>query len=295
MQTVSKSWRTIEHFYKSHAKPVYRALGKPVSDSKLKNFERKLPAKLPRDFVQSLRIHNGVRGSYLGSVELQFINCWELLPLDAIQQEWKMMTDLQDECGFKGDNDSVGKRIKNDAHWRRGWVPFLHENGNKVFIDLDPGPKGKIGQVVEWSNSGSFPSQVWADSFGEWLEQLAAALERGVKIDDEDGGIHVKFGFKSQGRSKAKPKARASKTRARKRVPIRRFEFIGGKSAKFWQIRQTGSELTLGSGRLHRGGKEQIQSFPTPKAAAEHMQKLIDQKLAKGYVEVSKAYVITFN
>jgi cell wall assembly regulator SMI1 len=187
MASVPASWRLIEDVLRENAHSVFRALRKPVSDALLRRLESKLSAKLPRDFVQSLKVHDGLRNSYLDQVRL--FNYWALLPVRAILSEWKMMTDLQAEGHFGGCRFKVTPRIKNDTHWRAGWVPFMDADGDKLVLDLDPGPKGKVGQVFEWSNSGGFAPRVLADSFGEWLAAVAAALAKRRFRLDEYGGI----------------------------------------------------------------------------------------------------------
>jgi cell wall assembly regulator SMI1 len=159
MASVPASWRAIEDVLRDDANAVFLALREPASDAELRRLESKLAAKLPTDFVQSWKTHDGLRDSYLGQIRL--FNYWAFLPIDAILAEWKTMTDLQADCGFDGCQFEVTPRIKNDAHWRPGWMPFLDADGDKVVIDLDPGPEGKLGQVFEWSNSGSFPMRLW--------------------------------------------------------------------------------------------------------------------------------------
>ncbi len=65
----------------------------------------------------------------------------------------------------------------------------------------------------------------------------------------------------------------------------RRFEFVGGNSAKFWEIDCQGAAVTVRYGRLGTTGQAQSKSFPSPDAADHHTRKLIQQKQAKGYVE----------
>lgn len=187
MGSVSASWQMIDDVLRENAHSVFLALRKPASDTKLRRLESKLAAKLPRDFAKSWKIHDGLRDSYLGQIRL--FNYWAFLPVNAIFAVWKTMTDLQGECGFGGCQFEVTPRIKNDAHWRVGWVPFMDADGDKVVIDLDPGPKGKVGQVFEWSNSGSFPMRLLADSFGDWLSGIAERFSKRQLRLDEFGGI----------------------------------------------------------------------------------------------------------
>ncbi len=67
----------------------------------------------------------------------------------------------------------------------------------------------------------------------------------------------------------------------------RRFEFIGGTSAKFWEISVVEGEVTVRYGRLGTDGQSQTKSFPDAAAATRHAEKLIKQKTAKGYTGTS--------
>ena len=187
MASVAASWRLIEEVLCENAHSVFRALRKPVSEVGLRRVKEKLPAKLPNSFVQSLKIHDGLRNSFLGQIRL--FAYWALLPVSAMLGEWKIMTGLQAECGFGGDHLTRTSQIKNDSHWRPGWIPFMHADGDKLVIDLDPGRTGKVGQVFKWSNSGSFPMRVLAGSFREWLAGVAAAFSKRQFRLDEFGGI----------------------------------------------------------------------------------------------------------
>jgi len=68
---------------------------------------------------------------------------------------------------------------------------------------------------------------------------------------------------------------------------FRRFEFVGGNSAKFWEIRVAGAEVTVRYGRLGTDGQCQNKTLPDAAAAAKHAEKLIAQKTGKGYAEVA--------
>ncbi len=67
---------------------------------------------------------------------------------------------------------------------------------------------------------------------------------------------------------------------------MRRFEFQDPSSHKFWQINLEGSSFTVTYGRIGAAGQTQTKTFPSEqKARAEH-DKLVLEKLGKGYVEV---------
>lgn len=65
----------------------------------------------------------------------------------------------------------------------------------------------------------------------------------------------------------------------------RRFEFIGGSSAKFWEVSAVCCDVTVRYGRLGTAGQSLTKSFGDPAAVRKHVEKLIGEKTAKGYVE----------
>jgi predicted DNA-binding WGR domain protein len=65
----------------------------------------------------------------------------------------------------------------------------------------------------------------------------------------------------------------------------RRFEFIGGGSAKFWEAVVSGCDVTVRYGRLGSDGQSLTKTFADVEAAQRHAEKLIGEKLKKGYKE----------
>ncbi|MGC3967607.1 MAG: WGR domain-containing protein [Pirellulales bacterium] len=69
----------------------------------------------------------------------------------------------------------------------------------------------------------------------------------------------------------------------------RRFEFVSGSSAKFWEVGTVCCDVTIRYGRIGTAGQSLTKSFPDPAAARKHVEKLIAEKTAKGYRETSIA------
>ena len=72
-------------------------------------------------------------------------------------------------------------------------------------------------------------------------------------------------------------------------MTTRRFEFIEGTSCKFWEVSITGNTVTVRYGRIGTNGQSQTKSFTSPAVAAQHADKQIAAKLAKGYRELAVA------
>ncbi len=70
---------------------------------------------------------------------------------------------------------------------------------------------------------------------------------------------------------------------------MRRFEFVKGSSFKFYEVSVVGNAVTTTFGRVGAGGQTQTQRLANAEAAQAHADKIIRQKLAKGYVEQSAA------
>jgi predicted DNA-binding WGR domain protein len=70
---------------------------------------------------------------------------------------------------------------------------------------------------------------------------------------------------------------------------VRRFEFIGGSSAKFWEIEVDGAEVFVHFGRLGVSGQQQQKRFADAAAATKHAEKLIAEKIRKGYRKTAAA------
>ena len=62
-----------------------------------------------------------------------------------------------------------------------------------------------------------------------------------------------------------------------------RLEYVGGSSAKFYEVTTSGNEVSIRFGRLGTAGQTQTKTLADDYAAAKHADRLIGSKLAKGY------------
>src|SRR5262249_29160529 len=70
---------------------------------------------------------------------------------------------------------------------------------------------------------------------------------------------------------------------------MRTFEFSDGKSDKFWSIELQGKSFTVTFGRKGTKGQTQTKKFPDAAGAQKEHDKLVTEKLRKGYRETSAA------
>jgi predicted DNA-binding WGR domain protein len=66
----------------------------------------------------------------------------------------------------------------------------------------------------------------------------------------------------------------------------REFQFVEGSSRKFWAIELNGSSFTLNWGRIGTSGQTQTKEFASDAEAGKQYEKLVAEKVKKGYSEV---------
>jgi DNA ligase-1 len=108
----------------------------------------------------------------------------------------------------------------------------------------------------------------------------------GVRVDAAPVNVDkpkiVSFAESSQ-RAQSQPPAEAAGPPAGTRP--RHFEFIEGKSSKFWEVSQSGADMTTRWGRIGTTGQSKTKTFSDAAAAAKQVAKLIAEKTGEGYVE----------
>ena len=70
---------------------------------------------------------------------------------------------------------------------------------------------------------------------------------------------------------------------------MRTFEFTDDTSNKFWHIDLQGTTFTVTFGRIGTKGQTQVKDFPDAAQARKAHDKLVAEKLVKGYVETTFA------
>jgi predicted DNA-binding WGR domain protein len=69
----------------------------------------------------------------------------------------------------------------------------------------------------------------------------------------------------------------------------RRFELVEGTSKKFWEIAVQGASHTVRFGRIGTDGQSKAKTFASDEAARRDADKLVKEKLGKGYREIAVA------
>ena len=70
---------------------------------------------------------------------------------------------------------------------------------------------------------------------------------------------------------------------------MRRFEYIHGNQAKYWEVVRKGAVLTTASGKIGKPPKKSTKELPDYMAAEQEFDRLIRDHLRRGYIEVDEA------
>ncbi len=106
-----------------------------------------------------------------------------------------------------------------------------------------------------------------------------AALEEMIAEKADDGFVEVD-------RLSLRPPTPAAPAPAAVRPEgARHFEFVEGRSSKFWEVWVQGNEVRTRYGRIGSGGQVTIKDYPDEAAARKAMDRMIAEKTGKGYVE----------
>jgi cell wall assembly regulator SMI1 len=167
-------WDRIEAWLAANAPAVAAGLNPPASARELTETEEFLGVKFPDAVRASYLRHNGQSPDSPWMLE-----GWEWLSLKGVREMWEMWKDKLDRGDFVGVHSDPDSKAVRDDWWNPAWIPLTDSGASDHHcLDFAPGPEGTPGQIIKtWCQDGSRP--VLADSFQEWLTDIADGLEAG--------------------------------------------------------------------------------------------------------------------
>jgi len=164
-----------------------KSMNAPASEVEIKAFEEKIGWSLPEDLREFYRIHNGE------SEEVGFFFGLPFLSLTGAAFEWEAWASIADEgeSGLDTNVSSVPDQHIKENYANRNYIPISKDfGGNNLGVDLDPGPLGKRGQVINFGRDEEMRFVI-AESLTEFLEFILAQLKaKNFKIVRIDEDIH---------------------------------------------------------------------------------------------------------
>ncbi|MFZ6638971.1 SMI1/KNR4 family protein [Undibacterium sp. TC4M20W] len=174
---LEKIWEEIEFWNLTHLNESLGSyLNAPATVDVINDLNSRLENKLPDDFLDSLRRHNGTVSWTVKFYEGTLLDAKSiLLELDEVRGVAK---DLHDANLRDGDNsmDSLicFGPVKNNL-WSDYWIPFHVTDWSQTCFDFDPDIGGEMGQVISVNWEGN-SIKVIAKNYLEFLRLCANNL-----------------------------------------------------------------------------------------------------------------------
>ena len=149
-----------------------------ASEADLKAAEAALGQQLPEEWREFYRLHDGENDDSQG-----VFGGMGWLPLAEMVRNWQSWMDLLPEYQEEGQHYSVPPGAIQEHYIDRGWIPIAHDfGGNHLGIDLNPGPQGQMGQIINFGRDQEIkrvisknPADLWRfvdENFGAEFDLL---------------------------------------------------------------------------------------------------------------------------
>ena len=141
---MKQQWERLEAWLETHNPVLLADLNPPASDADIRELEQKLGVKLPMDFVECLKVHDGQREK-----SGWLFDGKEFMSTRNILMSWSAWGDLLEDGDFDGKISRPVIGIQS-GWWIKEWVPFAtNGSGDYLCIDLSPSGNGNSGQVIK--------------------------------------------------------------------------------------------------------------------------------------------------
>lgn len=187
----------LEAWYTAHLPPERYKFNPPATESELDQFEQLVGIRLPSQYRQLYRWHDG--DYFKAGMEDTWGHIYghPLLPLSEAADQWQAWNHVLADA-FEGNRyelraSSWPVGAVDPAYINPRWIPLTHDgSGNHIGLDFDPWPSGRIGQVIIYGRDEDV-KVVLAESLGKFLEWIADLLEGGNFRLDDDGAQRLRL------------------------------------------------------------------------------------------------------
>jgi cell wall assembly regulator SMI1 len=183
MTEIREIWQRLESWFQDYAPEVASDWNPGATEAQLVQLEEWLGCRLPEDFRESYKIHDGQKDDTVG---LAF--GMALQPLDWSLSRMKEFVDFgKDDPAWLTNVNSMPAEAVQRFRAHRSWVPVTQDSGgNYMGLDMAPGPKGQAGQVIIFG-SREETNYVVAPNWRAFLEHLLHLMEQAnVTLGERD-------------------------------------------------------------------------------------------------------------
>ena len=150
-------------------------LNPPATEAEIASLEEKIKRPLPESFREFYKLHNGE--------ELLMFLGLRAMTLERIDYEmsfWRGHANVCDTNYLAHEPDMIQEVVYHPA-----WVSFADDDGgNFLAIDFAPGPKGTVGQIINFGTD-DWTMYVLAESFDHLLEIIEREIDADLLVPEE--------------------------------------------------------------------------------------------------------------
>ncbi len=186
------SMERLEKWLEINLPELHADLAPGCAEDVIAEFEVQVGKALPECFKDLYRAHDGQRGAINTGPFYGLI----FLPIADARSHWaawkKIVEDTspEDMKGASMFSKSAMAGAVKEIYANEYWIPFAYDyGGSHLGVDLDPGPRGTFGQVINFGRDED-EKFVVASSVATFLEWLANQLESGnsnIRREDDGG------------------------------------------------------------------------------------------------------------
>lgn len=159
---MKSNWLQLKEWLRNNANSMYEDLNSGADQGIVHELEKMIKTALPESFKVYLKSNNGQFGR-TGPVLMQD---WELMGIEFIIKTWKKQNEIFAEENYVRKDETEKTQ---SFWWDEKWLPIASNGGGDYLcIDLNPGSKGKLGQIIVFWHSNPF-RKVIANSWDELL------------------------------------------------------------------------------------------------------------------------------
>ncbi|TEB36200.1 hypothetical protein FA13DRAFT_1683515 [Coprinellus micaceus] len=196
---LTTTWNRLRSWLNREYPELGDTLNYGIPPQDLADIEMQFGFPLPPAVRESYLVVDGQEAeSAAGCAEGLFFGL-TFLPLESVLEEWRFWREVDDDPAT-GANPKLLELMQSiPPGWiradyaNRGWVPLIADKaGNYIGIDLNPGQKGSVGQVIIFGRDFDTKVVLWGgDGPGGWAKWLAAFAEEleageGFEIGNND-------------------------------------------------------------------------------------------------------------
>ncbi len=146
-----------------------------AAEERIREAEQLMGITFPRELRELYRIHNGQE--FKGALFFGM----PFLPLKEVVQQWQVWADIAEQTDYSDDIQvfSAIPGMIQERYANPNYIPISHDGGgNHIGIDMNPGAKGVVGQVISYGRDDD-TRYVIALGIAEFLAFIIHHLNQG--------------------------------------------------------------------------------------------------------------------